>query len=491
MNGQIRKLGYFLIVLFLLLFGQLNNIQVFQAQALADNPSNNRTVVRDFSGPRGAILTSDGVVLAQSVPSNDQYEWQREYPTGDLFGNVTGFFSFNYGSEGVEKQYNDELAGKDVRLSNIGDLLTDQVTTNDVTLTLSNRLQTEAKNALGNYRGAVVALNPKTGAILAMYSNPSYDPTPLASHDFKSVAEAYPALINAEGNPALPRAYRERYLPGSTFKVVTASAAYDFDPALARKSYPVMRGFPLPNSGGLTLRNFGGGSCGGRLPQLLQVSCNSGFAQMGIDVGAEDMVKQAEQFGFNQVPPLDMPAPAASAFPERDYFLNRNAGLAGLAQNAIGQQNTTATPLQMAMVAAGIGNGGKIMTPHVLKEVRDNQGNVVVPEPSGVWKEATTEDTAKSMTANMVTVARSGTATRASIPGVQVAGKTGTAETSNNRVNAWLISFAPADDPQVAVAVVLENQNGVSEATGGTLAAPIAKQVMQAALQQTPSGNNQ
>lgn len=475
MNSQIRKLGLFIVVLFLVLFVQMNNIQVFSAAALNDRPENSRRVVADFRAPRGSIIASDGVVLANSVPSNDQYKYQRQYPTGDLFGNVTGFFSFNYGAEGVERSYNDELVGKKLRLQSLDNLLADQNTTNDITLTLSNRLQSVAKEALGKYKGAVVAIDPKTGGILAMYSNPSYDPSLLASHDFPAVADAYPKLIKSTDKPALPRGYRERYVPGSTFKVVTASAAYEHKADLVRKRYPTMQALPLPNSGGRSLRNFGGETCGGSLPSLLRVSCNSGFGQMGIDLGATNMINQAEAFGFNSQPPIDMPSAAKSAFPNQNFF---RGNVPGLALSAIGQQNVSATPLQMAMVAGGIANGGVVMTPHVMKEVRNRQGEVVVEEPIKTWRRATSSETASKMTDNMIQVSANGTATGARIPGIEVGAKTGTAETTENRINAWLISFAPAKDPKIAVAVILEDQVGNSDATGGRLAAPIAKQVM-------------
>lgn len=479
MNDHIRRLGMFIVVLFLVLFVQMNNIQVFSAAALNDRPENSRRIVADFRAPRGSIVASDGVVLARSVPSNDEYRYQREYPTGSLFGNVTGFYSFNYGAEGVERSYNDELVGKKLRLQSLDNLLADQNTTNDVTLTISNKLQAVARDALGDSKGAVVALDPKTGAILAMYSNPSYDPSVLSSHNFDEVNDVYPKLINDPQKPALARAYRERYVPGSTFKVVTASAAYEHESQLVNKRYPTMRELPLPNSGGRSLRNFGGDSCGGRLPDLLRVSCNSGFGQMGIDLGAENLVNQAEAFGFNSQPPFDMPAAARSVFPERSFFRGNTPGLA---LNAIGQQNVSASPLQMAMVAGGIANGGVIMSPHVMKDVRNRQGEVVVKEPIKSWRRATSTNTASKMVDNMTQVAARGTATGARISGIEVGAKTGTAETTDNRVNAWLISFAPAKDPKIAVAVILEDKVGNSDATGGRLAAPIAKQLMQTYL---------
>lgn len=479
MNRRIRQLGIVLTVLFFVLFAQLNNIQVLQAAKLQDNPLNNRNAVRDFSSPRGSILTADGVAIAQSVPSGDAYDLQRQYPEGELFGHLTGYFSFNYGNEGLERVYNDQLTGKTHSLRDIGDLLTDRVTTDNVTITVTKRMQQAAKDALGNKRGSVVALNPKTGEVLAMYSNPSYDPNPLAGHNFTAVSQAWAGLTGrSSGSPMLPRAYREGFPPGSTFKVVTSSAAYEKNPGLTRKDYPQNRAISLPLSN-KPLSNFGGEVCGGALPELLRVSCNTGFAQMGMDLGAQNMADQANAFGFNQVPPLDEPYVARSRFPSAASFKGRTPFLA---YAAIGQGDVSATPLQMALVASAIANHGVIMKPHLLKEIRDQHGNVVEKGKDEAWLRATSDQTAQSMTQNMINVARAGTATGAQIPGIQVAAKTGTAQTHDDLINAWLVSFAPAQDPTVAVAVIVEDQHGGSEATGGRIAAPIAQQVMKAAL---------
>jgi peptidoglycan glycosyltransferase len=478
MNRQIRQLGFVLVVLFIILFVQLNNVQVLQASKLQNDPRNNRNTVKDFSSPRGDILSADGTILAQSVPSNDQYDLQRTYPEGELFGHLTGFFSFNYGSEGLEREYNDELAGHEKSISHFTDLLTDKVTTEDVTITVTKKMQQVAKDALGDKHGAVVALNPKTGDILAMYSNPSYDPNALSTHDFTKAKSQRTALIADKSKPMLPRTYREAYPPGSTFKTVTASAAYEKRPDLTKKSYPGVSSItpPLTNR---PLSNFGGEVCGGQLPQLYKISCNTGFAAMGIDLGAQNMFDAAQSFGFNQVPPLDEPSVAKSTFPQVSFF-NRNTPQ--LAYSSIGQGNTTATPLQMAMVAGAIANDGVIVKPHLLKEVRDSDGNVVKAAKPEEWMRAVSSDTADKMRDNMLGVVNGGTGTAARIPNVQVAGKTGTAETHDGLIDTWFICFAPANDPQIAIAVVVEDQANHGESTGGVVSAPIAKKVMQAAL---------
>jgi penicillin-binding protein A len=478
MNRQIRHLSAVVVLLFILLFAQLNNIQVVQAAKLNNDPRNNRNAVRDFSEPRGLIQTADGVVIADSKPSNDQYKLIREYPQGDTYANITGFFSFTYGDEGIEKEYNDYLTGKKTSLKDWSDLLTDNVKTDDVTLTINSKVQQAAKDALGNRNGAVVALNPKTGEILAMYGFPSYDPNLLSSHNFSSVTANRTSLLANPNQPMLPRPYRRSYPPGSTMKVVTASAAYDRDPKLTNKSYPVLRSLALPLTN-KPLSNFGGEECGGKLPQLFKVSCNTGFGQMGLDMGASNLAGEANGFGFDQTVPLDEPAPAKSTFPSVASFKGRTPFIA---YSAIGQADVSATPLQMAMAAGAIGNNGVIMQPHVLKNIRNSEGSVVKSGQDKQWLRATSPDTAKAMTDNMISVVNAGTGTAARIPGIQVAGKTGTAQTYGPYIDAWFTSFAPAADPQIAVCVIVENVVGHNEATGGVVAAPIAQKVIKAAL---------
>ena len=482
MNRQIRVLATTMIVLFGALFAQINYLQVFHAKALNANPLNTRAVVRDFARPRGAILTSDGAVLARSVPVDDEFERQRQYPEGALFGHITGYFSFTYGGDGVEKTYNDELVGRnqDVKLKNLSDLLVKKEKTGDVTLTLSKKLQQVATDGLGQRKGAVVALDPTSGAILALADYPSFDPNALAAHNQTQVRATWDRL-NADANkPLLPRAFRERYFPGSSFKVVTTAVALATGAATpAQPVYPNLSELPLPNSGGQTLRNFAGEICGGNLVQSLQVSCNTAYAQLGMDLGAQKLSDGAGQFGFRKTPPLDLPSPAQSVFPEASAFAR---DLPGLAKSAIGQQDVAATPLQMAMVAGAIANNGVVMTPHVMQEVRDSEGEVIDRYQPKPWLTAVSPDVAATVRDMMVNVVNAGTGTAARIPGIDVAGKTGTAQTGNNTTHVWFISFAPASNPKIAVAVMLENLPTESEATGGTVAAPIAKAVIQAAL---------
>lgn len=487
MTKQIQRLGLALMALFVALFAQLNYVQVVRADKLNNDPRNTRASTRDFSRARGFIQTADGVVLARSVPSDDVFKRQRQYPEKDLFSQITGYFSFTFGTAGVEQTYNDELAGRDIdvqlrRPGDLGKLLKggDDATGN-VTLTLTKQAQLAAREALGNRRGSVVALDPTTGAVLALWSFPSFDPDPLAAHNQEAVRNTWAQLQTDANRPLLARSYRETYAPGSTFKVVTAAAALDRKPELATKNYPVLARLELPQSN-RSLPNFGGGRCGGTLPQLLKVSCNTGFAQMGLDLGAGNLSAEANAFGFNERPPFDLRA-VASAFPDVDAF-DRN--LPALAQSAIGQQDVRATPLQMAMVAAAIGNGGMAMKPHVMRDITDNEGDVVGEYGQEEWKRMTSAETAAAVRDMMIGVVNGGTATRVAIPGVQVAAKTGTAQTTGDNAHAWIIAFAPAEAPKVAIAVIVESQPGVSEATGGRVAAPIARTVMQAILKPAP-----
>ena len=483
MERQVRHLGAGLLVLFSMLFLQLNWLQVVRADKLANAPGNNRNAIRDFNRDRGVIRTADDVVVARSVPSEGTFNRLRRYPEAELFAHVTGYFSFTFGTEGVERTYNDDLAGRSPKFTRIRDVLNEEVRTGDVTLTISKRLQEVARRQLGQRKGAVVALNPTDGSVLALWSYPSFDPNPLAAHSQRSVQDAWQRLQADARKPLLARSHRESYPPGSTFKVVTAAAALERAPELASKDYPRLSRLDLPQTN-RDLPNFGGATCGGTLPDLLRRSCNTGFAQMGLDLGGDKLAGEARDFGFAARPPLDLPAVAASVFPEATSFARSKPALA---QSAIGQQDVTATPLQMALVAAGVANGGVVMRPHVMKEVHDNEGALVRawnPEP---WRRAMSPGSAAALTDMMVEVVEGGTATGAAVPGVDVAAKTGTAQTTGENSHAWLVAFAPARAPTVAVAVIVESQPGLGDTvTGGRVAAPIAKAVLAAALEGRP-----
>ncbi|MDQ3354200.1 MAG: penicillin-binding transpeptidase domain-containing protein [Actinomycetota bacterium] len=484
MNRQIRRLGIAMLVLFGALFVQLNVIQVLRADTYNDNPNNTRAIVRDFSQPRGQILAADGTVVARSVPAEGRFERQREYPEAELFAGVTGYFSFIAGADGVERTYNDVLAGRTTETAtDIGELLLGEPHTADVSLTIPTEVQRVARDSLGETRGSVVALDPRDGSVLALWNFPSYDPGLLSSVDIEAAQEARDRLLADEAQPLLPASYRETFFPGSTFKVVTAAAGLSSGlVSVDSPRYPTSSAYvpPLTNT---PINNFGGSTCGGTLFSILRVSCNTAFAQMGVDLGAEVLVGQAEDFGFNDIPPLDLPGVEASPIGDVASFVQNTPVLA---QTAIGQNAVRSTPLQMALVAAGVANRGEVMIPHVMNEVRDDQGEVIERFEPEVWTRATSPEVAATMTEAMTGVVDGGTASRLAVPGVPTAGKTGTAQLGNGLSHAWIIGFAPADAPRVAVAVIVEAQPGASEQTGGRVAAPIAQAVLSAALDARP-----
>lgn len=485
MNRQIRLLGVGLMALFLALFVQLNYLQVAHAPALNSNPLNGESVVKEYTRVRGDMISADGVTLAQSVPSKDQFKYLREYPTGALFEEVTGYFSFTYGSDGAEKTYDSILTGKKspfklpTSVAGIKSFFTNTNVSQSITLTVLDKVQKVAQASLAGRQGSVVALDPSTGAILAMYSNPSFDPNELATHNLSQEAASYKA-ISATPGVFDPPAYRQSWFPGSSFKVVTSASVYDHDPALVTKTLPRLSALPLPETT-TQLHNFGGEVCGGALLELFTVSCDTGFGQLGLDLGPQNLYDEATSFGFDATPPIDLPYAAKSYFPPVSSF---DHNLPTLAYSAIGQEDDQATPLEMAMVAAGIANKGVIMTPHVLGHVTNSQGQTVETYSASPWKTATSPATAASVTTLMEAVVNSpdGTGVAAAIPGITVAGKTGTAQTGTGLTDDWFIAFAPAQNPQIAVAAVLPNEGGANEYQGGTIAAPVVKAVISAYL---------
>jgi peptidoglycan glycosyltransferase len=505
MNRQLRQLMAALMVCYVALFIKLNQVQVFDAAELNNRPDNTRKIERDFNHPRGDIVSADGVLLAHSEPIEGRFAYQRTYPKGDLFAHTVGSYSFVFGSDGIEKTYNDDLAGvsDSFKISSFTDPFNKVPNVGTVVTTLREDVQTAARTALGENRGSVVALNPQTGALLAMWSNPSYDPNFVSTND-TIVARAFRGALDADVNkPRLARSFRERYFPGSTFKIVTAAAGLESGkitetaPDFARaKGYQP----PLTNR---AISNFGGSTCGGTLFEILRVSCNSAFAQMGAELlGPDPMVATAEKFGFNSTAPIDLAGAATSVFPTDfgkrlrdganpgDAPVFENTPLLALA--SIGQGEVSATPLQMALVASAVANNGNIMTPHVMSEIRGRNGSSVEEFTQSVWRRPIGEATATTLRRAMLEVAADGTAKAMRIDGFEVGGKTGTAQlgTPTPSSHAWVIGFAgpPGQAPTVAIAVLVEAQPGASEQTGGAVAAPIAKQVLEVALGATTEG---
>jgi peptidoglycan glycosyltransferase len=484
-NRPIRRVGYAVTVLILVLVAQLTYLQVVDADNLANNPQNVRKQLRDYNRARGQILTADGQVVAESKPTPGDFKYQRIYPQIGLFAHVAGYQSFVnlVGSSGVEESYDKVLTGRDtsLQLENLPNVLSGKAETNNVILSLTQSAQQAAADALGSERGSIVALDVKTGAVLAMYSNPTFNPNGLSVHDTQVVQTTF-NQINSGDRAALQRAYRDRYSPGSTFKVVTTKSAIEAGIAQPDTSFPVRDGFSIPGTN-TTLGNFGSEACGGTLEESLVNSCNATFADLGYQLGPA-FTPAMEACGINSAPPVDLsPHAETSVGPLATDPLPRFA-LAG-----IGQGDVFTTPLQMALIAAGIANGGVIMQPHVVRDVQNVDGQTVRtidPEP---WKTCMSPTTAATLTNMMVQVVQQGTGTAAQIDGVTVAGKTGTAQTGveGEAPHAWFIAFAPAENPRYAVAVIVEHGgNYGNEATGGQVAAPKAKAVLQTLLATNP-----
>ena len=489
---MIRPIRHVIIVLlgcFVLLFIQLNRVQFFDAGALEANPANTRTIQRDFDRPRGQILTRDGVVVAESVPNpGGTFSERRVYPEGELYAHVAGYTSFNFGAEGVERVYNDALIGRTAaqELSGLTDILGGTNPIGDIRLTLRDDLQRTARAELGERQGSVVALDPSTGEIYAMWSWPSFDPNLIAQND----NEAWTELVNAEGNPLRAAAFRDIFFPGSTFKVVTAAAGLETGVVgLTEPSFEEATSY-LPPLTERAISNFGGSTCGGNLIEMLVVSCNSGFAEIGAELlGPGPLIDTAERFGFNQTPPIDLSGAVASSFPTDfggsvDNPDDVPAGLfentPALAQSAIGQNEVAATPLQMALVAAAVANGGSAPIPHVMLAVEDNEsGDQTDSFDQGTWVEAMSGQTAAELTEAMIQVTERGSGQGTAVSGLVIGSKTGTAQlgTDPPASHAWVVAFGgrPNEPAELAVAVLVEGQPGASEQTGGAVAAPIAR----------------
>jgi penicillin-binding protein A len=502
MERRIRRLGIFMVLCFVALFIQLNNIQVFKADSLANNPNNPRVQLVVRSQTRGSILSADGVTLASSqlAPKGSIYKYERVYDpyTATLFAQIVGFDSIKYGNfRGVEAQYNSFLLPHTRPATSLRDLLVNRTVVDNVTLTIGTKLQSQVVAALdqrapGVLGAAAVVLNPNTGAIEAMYSNPTFDPNPLASQDLAKETAAWnidacPPQANhadcAPGNPVVPGTYGLTNPPGSTFKVVTTSAVLQNRPDLAKMTYPSIASVTLPNSGTppQVLTNYHKGLCppppGANLETLLILSCDANFAQIGQLLGAQTLVSQAESYGFNQRIPLDVPADTVgiSNFGTTAQFAD---DVPGLMKSAIGQQSVTASALQMAMVAGTVANGGMEMTPHVMSQIRDSQGNLVQAFQPRVWLNPISPSTADTLTTFMQGVAKSGTAAGVFPANWNVAAKTGTAEVGPNlsKTTDWLIAFAPVGNTKVAIAVVVPNQAAYQ--TGAGIAGPIVSQIL-------------
>ena len=499
MGRRIRWLGVIMVLCLGLVVVQLVNIQLVKAKQLQSSPYNPRIASQQYINPRGTIYAADGTVLAKSVKtpagtdtSAYPYQYVRQYPQGPLFAGITGYdSSLYYGTSGIEEQYDSFLSPHQQPPQTLSQLLFRQQqprTTDNVTLTVEPSLQNAAEQALttlppgANKDGAVVVLQPSTGNVLAMVSNPTFDPNPLASTSLHAEQLAYFSYTQKDHEgffPLRPIANRETFPPGSTMKVVTSTAAYNLKPSLAGFNFPVAQCVKFSDSN-VPLCDQSG-PCGGTMTQMLPFSCDPGYAELGVQLGVPIMTRQSELFGYNSVPGIDLPDTSKSIFPP----LAQNSQ-AFLGQTSIGQYDVQTTALQNAMVAAGIANKGVLMTPHLMSSIHDSQGSLVQTYTPKAESTVATAQAAQQVTSLMEGVVASGTASGVGFPSYLCAAvKTGTAQTdkATGQTDTWMIGFAPANNPQVAVAVVVPQQANSSD--GASVAGPIMKAVLTAAVPQS------
>ncbi len=528
MDRRVTWVGTVLLLCFALLFVQMNNIQVRQASALDANPLNKQVIPTQspFFEARGSILSADGVVLAYSVRRNDEYHWLRVYPakTSNMFADLTGYYANAVAADplGVEASYNTYLELHQSPGGSLGALLDQHTETDNVYLTVTTKMQEAAEAAfkaspVSTAGGAIVAIDPRTGAILAMYGNPTYNPNLLASHNAAYVnklaaqltskpCQPLSTVVTADSvSPLCNFALDETQAPGSTMKVITTSAIYDHDFRITKQFFPGVSTYKFPNSFPVdVLQNYGGGECpagGGYLPQILAYSCDTAYAQIGDELGYTKMADEAHAFGFGLVPPIDIPGAQPAVFSPASAVGNSTAYEG---YSAIGQYDDRATVLQMALVAAAIADNGVIMAPHVVSRAVNTYGETEFTYHPHVWLRATSANTAEAVRQLMTGVTRTPGATAAGLfaswyadGGPTIAAKTGTAEPTSNTCGTdnWLIALGPAGTgqvPTVAVAAMIpvsqaECSTGYFQPTGASIAGPVLLPILQAALAQQGS----
>jgi peptidoglycan glycosyltransferase len=471
-NAPLRRVAISVLVLFTLLIVNVNYIQVVRSDELRTDPSNTRQLVEEYDRERGSIVVA-GNEIALSTKTDDRLTYLRQYPGAELYAPVTGYYSLTYGKTGIEEAENDLLSGSDPRLvfRRLADLFTGRDPAGgNVELTLDPAVQKAAMEGLNGVTGAVVALDPKTGAILGLASTPSFDPNQLSSHDPAAI-RAYREQLT--GDQTTNQAINQRYSPGSVFKVIVSAAALATGDYTPQTPIPAPDVLTLPGTN-TTLENFGGESCNGGADQplidALTISCNTAFAQLGITLGEQRIRDMAAAFGIDEQS-FDMPltvAPSKLGDIEND---------AQLGVTSIGQQDVQLTPMQGAMIAAAVANKGRLMKPYLVSQVQAPDLTVIDKTDPEEMSKAVSPEVAGQLTEMMTSVVNNGTGRRARIDGVQVAGKTGTAENAGED-HSWFIGFAPANDPKIAVAVFVRNGGK----TGGDISAPVAKTVIQAYL---------
>jgi peptidoglycan glycosyltransferase len=483
MSRRLGAMGTLMLLLFAILIGTSGYLQYWHASALNKSVLNPRLAAASQSSPRGDILASDGTVLAHSVPSGDSYfPWKREYPLGRLMSGVVGFTAAHYGPWALEAQYDSELSSHQQPAQSFSQVIAPISSANSLQITLQPALQRVAALSLAGRDGAVVALDPKTGAILAMYSNPTYDPSRITTTNYAIEAAVWQSYNKNDGHGFPPLgnlAIQRTFPPGSTFKVVTTASAVSNNPALMTKSYPEIICTPLPTTVN-QLCNDGGVKCGGTVQVMLPYSCDPGYGLMGLDLGGDFLSQTAQSFGYNRTIPVDLPGLANSFFPSAATFVG---DLPQLAYSAIGQENVRATALQNALVASAIADNGTIMTPHFLDQILSADGKTIRRYQPRPWLQPLNSLQTSAIVPLMEGVAAYGTAGGVGfLPQDDVAAKTGTAQTGNSAHNTddWMIAFAPAHNPVIAIAVVVPFQQIFNY--GATVAGPIVKCMVEAEI---------
>lgn len=479
MNRPIRRISLVLGLLLVALLVNITVIQVVLAGDYRDRPGNQRVLLEEYDRERGPILVGSNPV-ARSKETGDTLRFLRVYSNGPLYAPVTGFYSIVYGATGLERTENRILTGRSSLF--VVDRAEQLFAGRDpaggaVTTTIDAAAQKAAFAGLSGKKGAVVAIEPATGRILASVQSPSFDPNILSSHDPAEIRKYYASLEADPAKPLLNRPIVSLNPPGSTFKLVTAAAALASGDYTPESVLPGPKTYQLPGST-KELRNWTGRACSANglvtLRQALAISCNTAFAWLGNQLGDDAIRAQAESMGFDTAFQIPLRA-ATSRFPE-------DPDEAQTALSAIGQFDVRATALQMAMVGSAIGNNGVTMTPYLVQEVRGPDLSILQTTEPKPFQTAMSPTHAAQLTEMMVNVVENGTGSNAKINGVRVAGKTGTAQTGNDNPSvAWFVAFAPAQAPKVAVAVVVEDA-GAAEVSGNALAAPIARSVMEAVL---------
>ncbi len=485
MNKSLRQLFNAVIVLFVILGISSTLIMVVRANSLNADSRNMRALYHEYAAPRGAILASDGTVMAMSDPIDDSFQYQRKYMNGNVYAPVTGYYSITSPADrGIEASRDRLLSGQSDSLwmDRAKSLFTGtQNKGASIETSINPRMQETAYRMLGGMSGSVVAIEPSTGRILAMVSTPSYDPGALTGHDSSDASRAYQELARRADNPMLNRATSQLYPPGSTFKVVVAAAALESGQYSPDSEIPAGASYTLPGTAyDMTNATAAGDGVNGKISMkdALAYSSNTAFSQLGVSLGGKTIADQAKKFGYGSTITLDGTNSSGSPMRAVASKFPGEQTPDKIALASIGQGDTLATPLQDAMIAAAVANGGKLMQPTLVDRVRSSDLSVISETTPSVYSQTFSADTSQALTQMM-----EGVTTKSypdlQIPGMQVAAKSGTAQigAGNTSNDGWMIGFAPADKPKVAVAVVV---HGISS-YGMEIAGPIMKSVMQEA----------